>query len=214
MKFTTAKEHRDFFQKQGWIEFEDLISSEQITAIQQQVEQTVMSRLPRSHMSLEEGYMQGHDLWRSNSLLRKWATHPKLAQIASELIEKKPLRLGYDQFFPSSLKQGQSIHKVSCKTPLSLKEIASLEEVSSIDGISCGLMLCLKVADDHNEKTLPPEGINVFPSTQGHVIFFRPTYPVNWGSLFDYPNRAFYLITFTCENAYYEANPYDPHTHA
>jgi hypothetical protein len=215
MKFATTKEHRDFFQKQGWIEFEGLVPNDQLDAVNQAIDQTLAERLNTSpdnigFSSSEKLYLQGRDLWRSHPVLHKFVTQPRFAEIAVELIEKKPLRLGYDQLFPSCY---HPLFEISSAYSQFLKQIASLEAVSCLQGVACGLVFALS-----EKASILPErqadGVDIFPNQAGHAIFFRPNVPVNWANVYSHFNQRFYLIVYTFASAYYQLQPHDPHTHA
>lgn len=220
MKFAIAKEHRTFFQKQGWIEFEDLLSNAQLTLVNQAIDQVLAERLNvpferlRS-LSSEKYYLQGRDVWRSSSILQTFVAQTRFAEIAAELIEKKTVRLGYDQFFPPHqatpyLQKSPSIYSHF------LEQTTSLEEVSCLRGVACGLLVALggEENDVHLEQQVSSEGIDVFTIRPGNVIFFRPAVLVNWSRLYAYPGQRFYMIVYVAASAYYQLQPRDPHTHA
>lgn len=77
MRFSTSFEQRDFFSKNGYIEFEGLISLDDCALIKEQA--------------------AGRDVWRSSGLLKKISLSPQLAEIAAVLSHKKSLRIAYDQ---------------------------------------------------------------------------------------------------------------------
>src|ERR1700733_10087011 len=145
MKFATTKEHRDFFQIQEWIEFEALLSKDQLISINQSIDQVLVERLHTSLKDVhlfpsEKCYLQGRDLWRSHPVLRKLATQTHFAEIAAELIDKKkPLRLGYDQLFPAC-QEVQFSRSTSHIYSSFLEKTASLEAVSCLSEVACGLM--------------------------------------------------------------------------
>lgn len=220
MKFAIAKEHRDFFQKNGWIEFEEFFSSNQIAQLNQAIDQTLSSRLkipvnqlPRQ--TAEGAFLQGRDLWRANQELGKFVAQPRLAEIASELIEKKPLRLGYDQFFPP-------IHQVKYQNPTDhiystfIDQTASLEALSSLEGLACGLIIPLGEKKGAAAEGVPSgvEGIDIFAGSAGHALFFRPEAEVNWKNLYAHHGQSYYLIAYTQLFCYYRLEPRDPHTHS
>ncbi len=45
MKFAITKDHRNFFQKHGWIEFEGLLSDDQLKTANQAIDQALAARL-------------------------------------------------------------------------------------------------------------------------------------------------------------------------
>lgn len=218
MKFATAKEHRDFFQIHGWIEFEGFITNDQLTLVKQAIDQVLVEQLNLSSdqmhkLSSEKLFLHGRDLWRSNSLLQKFVAQPRFVEIASELIEKKPLRLGYDQFLPTC-------NKIQFNQPTEqvyshfLEHTANLESVSCLQGVICGLIVALDDKQNVPSEENSAEGIDIFPSQAGRVIFFKPTILVNWSDLYQHVGQSFYLIVYTQAFAHYQLQPQDPHTHA
>jgi hypothetical protein len=217
MKFATAKEHRDFFQKHGWIEFEGFISDEQLALTNQAIDQVLEERLKVSSgrlglLSSEKFFLEGRDLWRSNQTLRKLAAQPRFVEISSELIEKKPLRLGYDQLLPGHVKTEFSEPTQQVYSRF-LEQTANLEDVSCLKGVVCGLILSLGGNQGGSQEKNSSEGINIFPNQPGRVIFFRPNILINWNDLHNYPGQRFYMIVYTQAFAYYHLQPNDPHTH-
>ena len=233
MKFSTSKEHRDFFQKQGWIEFEGLISDDQLNSLNQAIEQVLTQRLNVTHsrlrtLSSEKCFLEGHDLWRNHPFLQRFVMQTRFPEIISELIEKRALRLGSDQFFPSLVKtlSPQEDSQIYQKF---LDQITPLNGVSCLRGLACGMIISLNGRKKEEEKVegeekhsafpgkeeiVPPvEGINIFPTTSGSVIFFQPHSAINWKQLLTSSDRKFYMITYTQHSAYYQLEPQDPHTH-
>ena len=88
------------------------------------VDQVLSERLKTSQAQLrfispEMLFLQGRDLWRSSPSLHKLAAQVRFAEIASELIEKKPLRLGYDQLIPAPAHMQSRRWEGSCLCALS-----------------------------------------------------------------------------------------------
>jgi hypothetical protein len=219
MKFAITKEQRNFFQKHGWIEFEECLSFDQIALFNQMIDNILASRLQKpieklKQLSSGQLFMQGRDLWRSNPSLLALIRQLQFGQIASELIEKKPLRIGYDQFFSS---QNEALLEKETTTHYAhfIKDSIALEEVSCLEGIACALMLALGPKNNHlTEKADSTEGMNIFPTTPGNVIFFLPNFPIDWSKLHTFSNQNFYLIVCTHGRAFYRLQPKDPHTYA
>jgi hypothetical protein len=216
MKFATSKEHRDFFQKNGWIEFEDFISNEQLALVNQAIDQVLAERLKTSSdrlhsFSAEQFYLHGHDLWRSHPVLQKLATQKRLAEIAAELIEKRTLRLGYDQLFPCASKLQANVQNVYMKF---LGQTANLQAVSSIQEVSCGLLISLDQGEEEGGEEISSDEPDIFPRKPGHVIFFQPGLDIRWEKIFQHPEQRFYLLVYTQAVAHYQLQPGDPHTHS
>lgn len=217
MKFATAKEHRDFFQKHGWIEFEGLVLSEQLTQANQAIDQILAERLktsPRqlSTLSSEDIYLQGRDLWRSNPFLQKWASQLRFAEIITELFDKRTLRLGYDQLFPTSHLPPSSQKNLSPYAKF-LEKTASLQTVSCFTHVACGLLLTLNGREESGQEENVPETANIFSNHPGNVVFFQPQLLVQWSDLYAHVGQRFYLIVYTHASSHYQLEPQDPHTH-
>lgn len=217
MKFATAKEHRDFFQKNGWIEFDEFLSADQLDLTNSAIDRVLAERLNKTPAELrfassEDLYLQGRDVWRMNPQLRKLVTQTRFAEIASDLIEKKPLRLGYDQLLPTRNKD-QKMDDSKHVYATFLEQTANLEAVSCLRDVSCGLVLSLG-ASQEGVSELASEGIDIFPRKAGNVIFFRPDAPVKWDNLYTHQGERYYLIVYTQATAHYILQPHDPHTHA
>ena len=222
MKFAIAKEHRDFFQKKGMIEFEDLLSSDQLALLNRTIDEALLTRLhqPQGHLKFqlsEALFLEGRDLWRSNEQLRKLVCQPRFAEITSELIEKKPLRLGYTQFFPSNyeVQYGREYKGIYRHF---IQQNIDLQSVSCLENVACGLMLCLGRNDpvkieQPDFKEEDEKGIDVFPWQPGQVVYFQPEVPVDWQKLSRHSGFRFHLIVFTEAYSHYLLRPEDPHTH-
>lgn len=219
MKFSTAKEHRDFFQKHGWIEFDDLLSPEQLNTANQEIDQVLAERLNVSVSRLktfgsEKIYLHGHDVWRSKSFLQKLITQTRFAEIASELIERRPLRLGYDQLFPARMQKPFSDEAAQVYSQF-LEQTTSLESVCCLQGVICGFMISLSDQEvELSEEKVSLGGIDIFPSRPGNVIFFQPNVLINWSDLYSHLGQRFYMVVYTQPYANYLLEPKDPHTHS
>lgn len=77
MRFSTSFEQRDFFSKNGQIEFEGLISLKECALLKKQT--------------------AGRDLWRKNAEIKKISLRPQLGEVATVLAQKKNIRIAYDQ---------------------------------------------------------------------------------------------------------------------
>ncbi len=218
MKFSTAKEHRDFFQKHGWIEFEGLISDDQLLNANDLIDRTLAERLnvtPErlNNISSEKKYVEGHDLWRANPALQKLVSQARFTEIAAELLETRTLRLGCDQIFPSR-EQKPFLNETLQVYSHFLEEVASLEAISCLKGIACGVMICLGAKGEAEKPhTDSIDVIDVFPKSRCHVIFFQASAQVNWNRLYSHLGQTFYLVVFTNLHAHYQLEPRDPHTH-
>lgn len=216
MKFATSKEHRDFFYKQGIIEFADLLTPNQLNAFNNAIDQTLAERLHvpverLKHLSAEQIFMHGHDLWRTNDELHKWACQPKWAEIVAELTETRPIRLAYDQLFPYSSISIVAKERIYASF---MQQQARLNEISCIKPLVCGLIIALSPSSETEIKVSEnSEALNIFPSRPGNAIFFKSDVLLNLNALKNYTAQRFYLITYADSSARYLYEPKDPHTH-
>lgn len=199
MKFTTAKEHRDFFQKHHMLEVEGLIPIDQLHLLQKDIHADLAKRLKESDP--EKIFAIGRDLWRSSNTVKKTVLSKTLAEIAAEIFEKKPLRIGYDQLFPYPL--GIEYRETDGPYYALLKTVSSLEEIGSMQGIVCGLMLCLQGDSEDNK-------ISIFPKKAGNGVYFSPKVLMNLEELQKRPNQLFLLIVYTQSTAVYIRKERDP----
>lgn len=227
MKFSVASEHRQYFQKHLSIEFEGLLTQEQLTTLQTACGATLATRLETrpgrlKDKSADQIFSAGRDLWRSDDQIKKAVTQRLLAEIASELIERKPLRLGYDQFFPFPV---QMQNFVSTESPFTdfLQQQPTIKEISCINNILCGLVLCLSgakgkeildVAPMNESPTLLIPPVNIFPKIAGHGVFFHPDARLDLYQLLERPSQDYLMIIYTQARSQYTLQESDLNTHA
>lgn len=216
MKFATAKEHRDFFQKEGWIEFERMISDEQLELLNKAIDHTLADRLNTtsdkfSSVSSERFFMQSRDLWRSNPHLFKLICQTRLTETVNALIEKKPFRLGYDQLFPSWNAHPFSKKDSSFYSDF-LEKNSALETVSCLTDLACGVLVALNSGGEMREIQ-SRDKLNIFSKHSGNIVFFKPNLIIDWKHLKSCTNQRFYLIVYTHPHSHYQLQTNDPHTH-
>lgn len=220
MKYAVASEHRDFFQKNGAIEFEGLFSQEQLDRLDSSINQVLQARLKIDASKLEKEssekqFYAGRDLWRDSPTLKKIITHSMVAEIASELIQYKPLRLGYDQYFPSV----QRIGKFSTGEPHAYAKLIdkekSLNDISSLQGILCGLMICTK-SFKISEPSVSDEAspVNIFALKAGNAVFIAPDKVIDFRKLQSQLSNNYLLVVYTSPATLYVLREEDSHTHA
>ena len=196
MRFAITPEQRDFFHKNQFIEFEKLLSPEQIGAIDKEAKEVISHRLkvPISKwetLPLHALYNAGYDLWRDAAQVKK-ATHKlSIAHIASEIFDTSPLRIAFDQL---------CISGSSCPFQNSLPLI----EISSVKPLAGGILFLLSDAVILKEFPLP--------QAAGNALFFGPTLPIPWTQLFSMPHFSFLLVVFAPEKSFYRQEPNHPHS--
>lgn len=194
MKITIDLAHQKYFKANGYIQFEEVFNSEQTRAINLEVNQVLAKRGDPNHSAptAQAFFQKGRDVWRSSDHLNKHLNHRNLAGIASELVDYKPLRLGYDQYL---------------LPPLPYPTEHSLEQISCIQGIMCGVLICLVNA----ETVIPNE---IFPTKAGDATFFDANYDFPWDQMAALKDEAFLLIAYTGERALYVHQENDLHKYS
>lgn len=182
MRFGVAPEHLEFYYQNHFIEFEDLLSEEEASDLKEKIDKAPVKR----------------DLFRTDPGIKKIVLRHKLAEIASNLMKTKPLRIGYDML----LKSGDN----------PFKEPTTLEEMSCFQGVVCGFVLSLTdEANELMEKGASP--ICPLPQKKGSGVFFTPETSLSFEKLFSLPDQTHLLIVYVIEKAVYQLAEDDPHTH-
>ncbi|MBT3394180.1 MAG: hypothetical protein HN411_03610 [Waddliaceae bacterium] len=189
MKHDIVTEQRDFFYNKGYIEFEGIITTTQADDIRAAVAETLEQRRDGEERYRNSSYCAGRDLWRDNESIKKIVKSKKIAEIVVLLTNKKTIRLAYDQ-------------NVTAKTPL-VAEGASLTELSALQGVIAGAMLCLK--PDTTEEA--PE---YFPKEKGSAVLFRDDFIMT-----EKPagNGIYHYIVYCEETTVYIYNENDENCH-
>lgn len=216
MKFATAKEHRDFFNKNRTIEFEGLLTDQMAAGMSLEVENVLASRLKCSEETLqtissEKLFLNGRNLWVGSEILKKGEMQQKFGQLAYEFFEQKPIRFGYDQYWPS---YHPSVLKEEHRYQDFLTHPHTLAEMSAIQSVIGGLMLALPKthAPVQSEQTgdLPS---SIFPSKAGSGVFFAPDVPLDFTNLQNDPQLHYLLIVYIIDTSVYILNRNDPLLH-
>ena len=219
MKFSVIREHRRFFEQHHWIEFEGLLPASQLDTFAKDIPTicTIRLKSPEAKANSDQLFEIGRDIWRGAAALKKNVLSEGLAQIASELIEQRPLRIGYDQLLPS----------LTLGTPTNglyhsfLQNLLSLQDFSGIQGVLCGLMLCLKapkgtiqpaISTTELDPNTPEEAIlkNIFPLAAGDGIYFAPDIPIDFSPLLSTAGGSYLLVVYVKSNAIYCRQDQDP----
>lgn len=216
MKKTIASEHREFFNKNGFIEFADLLKPDQCNRLYQDIRQALMNRLKLStHASLERQlpatlYKNGRDLWRELPGLKKTIFDLSLVEVAWELCQEKPIRIAFDQLLPKN-----SIHMPLDKDEPYHQFMAvnkPLAEFSSIQGTLCALIICINESTNGKEA-LPqrePESLGslILPEKAGNGIYISAELPIDFSKINTYSD--YLMIAYARQKSVLISNENDP----
>ncbi len=216
-KFAIANEHHLHFEKQQFIELEGVIPMDQILQLQLSLDQTLELSMAeygqwKAQPLPDELFLNGRDIWRKNDVVKRVVWDKQLVGIASELMRKRFIRLGYDQFLLGGpLKEAPKSTKDELQgaRTLLLNQQTNLEEISCIRGALCGLIICLSSAKEPIER-LPT---SLFPVESGHITYFTSQANIDFSELSKRVGQKFLLIVYAEKTTLYIANEKDPNWH-
>jgi hypothetical protein len=191
MNFSVLGEHRDFFRKQHWIQCEQVLSAVQLEKLLAGLEAAFSVRLKQAVSLKSDSFLRayaaelllkGRNLWRESGKIKSILLHRNLAELAAQLIEVSSLRFAYDQFLPVPF-----INSSCLNTP------QALDQISSVQGILCGAIICLK-SPGVQDNTLSE--LSFFPLNPGDAVFFQPTFPVPFDQLPRFAGYSFMIIAY------------------
>jgi hypothetical protein len=216
MKYAITSDQRRYFEQQGSVELEELLTSKQLHSLREGIATALQVRLERptadtQYLNPQQLVRAGHDLWRADERVKKITASHSLAHIAAELTSERILRVGYDQLLLSQRVSTESGPLHSKYTPIQLyTETTTLEASSSINGLIAGLIICLEGSFS------PEEALNnsVFPCEPGSGSYISPTTEINFLELNLRKGQRFLLIAYSNRNSQYILNDNDPFTHS
>lgn len=91
MKFSISLDQRTFLNKKGYVPFFHLLSSLELKILNEGIDQ-----------ALKQDQGNGRDLWRLSDSVKKIVFSKRLVDLVYQLVEKKPLRLAFDQYISDS----------------------------------------------------------------------------------------------------------------
>lgn len=171
MPFATAKEHRDFFQTHQWIEFEGIFTENQCKQIVDCAQTAPLKR----------------DLWRLNPAVKKAIARREIAQIMSELLSVREMRLAFDELIDDVPKKTETLSTIDC-----------------VQGLVGGLIVCIQKPSDDSFSTF-------FPKNLGAAVFFSPDFPIPFEDLAKIEPGCYLLIAFGAKDSVYIHHPEDPY---
>jgi hypothetical protein len=112
MRFTISPEQLKFFDLNGYLELEGLISSEETNRLTASIQEVVQKTPGYPHQ----------DYFRSLPLIAQLARKRGWGEIAAALVHKKPLRIFSDQLWSSSSQKLPFIDRGNCGLLLDLDQ--------------------------------------------------------------------------------------------
>ncbi len=212
MKFIVDNKHREFFASHGWIEFEQLLTQDKVYELRRAITEVMAHRLAMTsertaRVSISQAMLKGHDLWRDNEVIKAAVCNRTYAEIASNLVEATPVRLAYDQILMTSTSKEPSTELQM------LQKGSSLEEISCMQGLLCGLLIALQRSPQHELAPKTVVGTCPWPSVEGNGIFLSPGTILNTPELLTMNGESHLLIVYCRAVTRYVLSPADPHTH-
>ena len=196
MRFSLDRGYRDFFLDNGYIEFEDLFSIKDIEIIDEVSDQIVMKRMGLTPTDFRRESPQNknkyaRDIWRDSKEVKRIVCRSSTAEIAGELIHKRPLRLAYDQLFDYQ----------------NFPEGKTLNEVTALQGLLCAWIICI---ESPSEKD-PDAEKGILPIERSSAIFINADHPLSFAD--SPPFGRYFVIAYAQDRAIYLFNEDDPHAH-
>jgi len=201
------------YKGKGFTEVEELFSDYETAELFQAIQEIEMP-------SVASTFLAGRNLFESSKHLQKIIFGPKISQIASTLSEKKALQVGYDQLF-----FGSDDPKYLDMLP----DYASLNEMSSMNGLAIGMLLSIDVLEPpqiiieepepkraqpktreeilEEEAEIEPIG---FPKEPKNAIFFDPRVQIPWKAWFEDIKGTALLAVWATPGARYVQTKLDP----
>lgn len=206
MKFAVSSDHHRYIRENRFLPLEECFFEEQQQQLAAGIAEAMNHRIGPEwkKRDADELFVEGHDLHCDNSSLRRVISQRRLAMIISELLQCTPLRLGYDQYLPVNPQRSEGEEDPYGEF---LRSGGNLKEVSCVQGVKGGLLICLEPLDEDVEQ-------DFFPKDRGEAVLFKNDVPIPFYHLDGKSRGAFLLVTYADEVALYFQNKRDPHLHA
>lgn len=172
--------HKTFYNKNGFIVFDNLLTKAEVTALQ-----ILLNTVPSEVET---------NLFLRYPSFKRYILSKKFAEIVFFLLNISPIRIASDQLIRSG------------SAPLLA---STLENKGTVQPLVCGLLLNvnespLEVPPDRDISLFP------LPIHSGSGVFFQPHFSFPYDQLSDYLNRSFLLITYGSKRLIYTKNESDP----
>lgn len=144
MHFAVTREHREHFRRYGWVEFEDLLTEQEV----------------EEGLALFQTLSGNHDFWRRHEWFKKMACRRRFAEAARDLGETRGgFRLAYDRLYPQN------------NPP---DKVVTLSEISAFQPIVAGLVLSFGLDSNEQLKGVEGAPVPLMASKRGGGIFIHP----------------------------------------
>lgn len=190
MKFLILDSQINFFEENGFIEFENVFPKEKLQILENEVDTIFKSK---KNLNFFEQYIAFRDLFRKSSIIKKIVLDKNLASIVKAISNKSSLRVLFDQTF---LTNKQNLFESSI----------TINDLISFQGAVCFLLIKL----DNNIAL----SSNPLPKKMGSLMFFKSstsidTPQINLKDL--YSNfQKFLFIGYGDVKTIYKFNKKDP----
>ncbi len=202
MQIFLSPQQRSFFGKNKYIEFDGILSADEISLLKQTAENLLALRLKTTpeklfSKSTIELFKAGRDLWLDNQKAKKQLIPMSLVQMAASLFQAASLRIGFTHYIKVG-RQPASPYPVAR---------APLREICSFNDPVGAVLIKLDAKKPAVSEEFP------LPQTEGSVLFLHPDFSFALDLLFNDPEQSYYLILFAPRNAIYILQKNDPLTH-
>ena len=202
------------FTHYGFIELEEAISDAELAHLYKAIQSVESS-------SSQKTFLTGRDLFRKSAEAKKVLFSRKLCTIASKLSKQRVLQAGYDQLYFGTQDKDVLKH---------IPERASLNELSSMSQIACGMLVSIDVKEppqepedpiDTSAKTreevLEEEAKKIpqlsFPKEPKNALFISPKKPLPLKRWISEIEGSCVLVVWIYPGARYKESKLDPHAH-
>jgi hypothetical protein len=189
MHWTVSTQHKDFFQENHNIIFDDLLNEESLIALKEDLRHYIQK------LGATAFAQAGKDICSNIASLNKFCFNKQWAKIFGELSMQKNIRFGFTQiFYPHNNSKLNSFKESKEPKP------QTLQEVSSIQGVLGGVLIPLQESS-HEELVKP-----------GSALFFDKDYLLPFDLFSKDSEGAFIMIVYCEKNSVYIHNPNDEQT--
>ncbi|NGX49758.1 MAG: hypothetical protein K940chlam5_01362 [Candidatus Anoxychlamydiales bacterium] len=190
MKYLILDSQINFFQENGFIEFENIYPKEEIQIMENEIDTIFKST---KNLDFFKQYIAFRDLFRKSSIIKKLTLDKNIASIARTLSNRSSLRLLFDQTFITNKKNLFESNK-------------TINDVISFQGAVCYAIIKLDSSAAIDSNNLPKK--------QGSLMFFKSldsdNHPlINIEDLYSC-SQKFLLIAYGDIKTLYKLNKNDP----